>query len=77
MNDTPTADAARRPRWLKWPLILPAPADAGLSPGDWMRAELRRPPLVGDGVRLGPAMPAVRELRDGRIASVGLGLTAP
>ncbi len=29
MNDTPAADAARRPRRLKWPLILPAPADIG------------------------------------------------
>jgi cell volume regulation protein A len=55
---------------------LPVPPNAELSLRDWMRAELRRPPVAGDCVRLGPAMLAVRELQDGRIASVGLGLTA-
>ena len=55
---------------------LPVPPNAELSLCDWMRAELRRPPVAGDCVRLGPAMLAVRELQDGRIASVGLGLTA-
>lgn len=53
---------------------LPVPPHAGLSLCDWMRAELRRPPVVGDCVRLGPAMLAVRELRDGRITRIGLGL---
>ncbi len=55
---------------------LPAPDGPELSLGDWMQAELRRPPVAGDCVRLGPAMLVVREIQDGRIASVGLGLTA-
>jgi len=57
---------------------LPVPPhatqDAELSLCDWMRAELRRPPVVGDCVRLGPAMLAVRELQDGRITRIGFGL---
>jgi cell volume regulation protein A len=53
---------------------LPVPADAELSLCDWMRAELRRPPVVGDCVHLGQAMLAVRELQDGRISRIGLGL---
>lgn len=53
---------------------LPVPADAELSLCDWMRAELRRPPVVGDCVHLGPAILAVRELQDGRISRIGLGL---
>ncbi|MDO9074464.1 MAG: potassium/proton antiporter [Rubrivivax sp.] len=56
------------------PLPPNAAQDADLSLGDWMRAELRRPPVVGDCVRLGPAMLAVRELQDGRITRIGLGL---
>ncbi len=53
---------------------LPVPADASLSLADWMVAELRRPPVAGDSVRLGSAIFVVRGLRDGRISSVGLGL---
>lgn len=56
---------------------LPPPAQAGMALGDWMHAELRRPPVVGDCVHLGPAVLAVRELHDGRIARVGLGLGSP
>jgi cell volume regulation protein A len=56
------------------PVPTAAAADARLSLCDWMRAELRRPPVVGDCVRLGPAMLAVRELQDGRIKRIGLGL---
>jgi potassium/hydrogen antiporter len=54
---------------------LPAPADAMLPLGAWMAAELQRPPVAGDRVRLGSATLVVRDLSDGRIASIGLGLT--
>jgi cell volume regulation protein A len=53
---------------------LPVRADAELSLCDWVRAELRRPPVVGDCVPLCPAMLAVREPQDGRITRIGLGL---
>lgn len=53
---------------------LPAPADPGAPLRDWMAAELRRPPVPGDSLRLGRATLVVREVRDGRIAAVGLGL---
>jgi potassium/hydrogen antiporter len=55
---------------------LPAPAAADQPLGDWMEAELRRPPVVGDEVHIGPAMLVVRELREGHIVRVGLGLQA-
>ncbi len=53
---------------------LPPPADVSVSIGDWMAAELRRPPVVGDSLQLGSAVFAVRALEAGRISSVGLGL---
>lgn len=53
---------------------LPAPNDASASLGKWMAAELRRAPVAGDIVRLGPAILAVREVTDGMISSIGLGL---
>jgi cell volume regulation protein A len=53
---------------------LPLPAEAALSVAEWMTAELRAPPVAGDTVRLGPAIFVVRELRDGCICRVGLGL---
>ncbi len=53
---------------------LPAQADVSVSLGDWMAAELRRPPVAGDSVRLGPATLVVRELEGGTISSIGLGL---
>ncbi len=53
---------------------LPAPADAALPLGDWMAAELGRPPIAGDSVQLGAAVFVVRELDAGAISSVGLGL---
>ena len=53
---------------------LPAPAQPSLPLGDWMTAALRRPPVAGDSVRLGPATLVVREVADGRIARIGLGL---
>lgn len=53
---------------------LPAPSDTSASLGEWMAAELRRPPVAGDSVALGAAVLVVRGIEDGRIASVGLGL---
>ena len=53
---------------------LPAPADAAAALGDWMVAELRRPPVVGDSVRLGSAVLVVRQLEGDRIAGIGIGL---
>jgi potassium/hydrogen antiporter len=53
---------------------LPVPARAELPLADWMVDRLRRPPVVGDTLRLGPATLVVRELLQGRIARVGLGI---
>ncbi len=53
---------------------LPAPNDASASLGKWMVAKLRRAPVAGDIVRLGPAILVVREVTDGMISSIGLGL---
>jgi potassium/hydrogen antiporter len=53
-------------------LAVPAGSDATL--GEWMAAELRRPPIVGDSVALGAAVLVVRDIRDGAIAGIGLGL---
>jgi cell volume regulation protein A len=55
---------------------LPTPPQADRTLADWMAAELRRPPVIGDSVKLGPATLAVRALEGGRIRSVGLGLPA-
>jgi cell volume regulation protein A len=55
-------------------LSLPADSGAALTLGDWMAAELRRPPVAGDSARLGAAVLVVRSVQDGRIAGVGLGL---
>jgi len=53
---------------------LPQPPDAALALGDWIAAALRRPPVAGDTLQLGSATLVVRELRDGIITRVGLGL---
>ena len=53
---------------------LPAPPDPSVALGDWMTAALRRPPVAGDSVRLGAATFVVREVADGKIASIGFGL---
>ncbi len=53
---------------------LPLPADGAMPLGEWMTAELRRPPVAGDSVRLGPAALVVRDVQGGSIASIGLGL---
>ncbi len=57
-------------------LPLPAAAQADLPLGEWMVLQLRRPPVAGDRVVLGPATFVVRELAGGRILRVGLGLTS-
>ncbi|MEO8250268.1 MAG: potassium/proton antiporter [Burkholderiales bacterium] len=53
---------------------LPMPADSSPSLADWMAGELRREPVAGDSVLLGPAALVVREVEDGKISSIGLGL---
>ncbi len=55
---------------------LPAPSDTTASLGEWMAAELRRPPVAGDSLTLGPAVLVVRGIEEGRISSIGLGLPA-
>lgn len=51
---------------------LPAPAAAVGSLGEWLAAELGRPPIAGDHVTLGPATFVVREIRDDAIVRIGL-----
>lgn len=53
---------------------LPRPEGAEGRVSDWMQKVLRRPPVAGDTVALGPATLVVRAIADGRIAQVGLGL---
>ncbi len=54
---------------------LPGAGDASLTLADWMTGQLRRPPVVGDEVRLGSATFVVRAIRDGQIDAIGLGLS--
>lgn len=56
---------------------LPPPDDPAQPLGDWLVAALRRPPVPGDSVALGPAMLVVRALHEGRISSIGFGLGPP
>ncbi len=53
---------------------LPAPAGANATLGDWVAAELRRPPVPGDSLRLGQATLVVRAVHEGRITAIGMGL---
>ena len=53
---------------------LPEPPRADLPVAAWMADALKRPPVVGDAVALGSATLAVREMEDGRITRIGLGL---
>jgi cell volume regulation protein A len=53
---------------------LPEPPHAERPVAVWMTDALKRPPVVGDAISLGPATPAVREMAQGRITGVGLGL---
>ena len=55
---------------------LPTAGDGSATLGDWMVAELRRAPVAGDTVTLGAATLVVREIDDGRISRIGLGLQA-
>jgi cell volume regulation protein A len=51
---------------------LPEPARGDEAIEQWLAAELGRPPIPGDSVRLGTATFVVRELAGGRITRVGL-----
>ncbi|WP_418318741.1 potassium/proton antiporter [Piscinibacter sakaiensis] len=53
---------------------LPAPDDASATLGDWMAAEIGRPPVAGDTVALGTATFVIREMDGARIVAIGLGL---
>jgi len=53
---------------------LPVPEQTSASLADWMHSELRRPPVAGDSVGLGSAVLVVREVTEGRISGIGLGL---
>jgi cell volume regulation protein A len=53
---------------------LPMPATGAGTVSDWLRDQIRRPPVVGDRVRLGTATLIVRALQGNRIVGVGLSL---
>lgn len=53
---------------------LPVPADSTGDVATWLKGELRRPPVVGDGALLGSAELSVRALEGGRITRVGIRL---
>ncbi len=55
---------------------LPPAPDGLATLGEWMAAQIRRPPVAGDRVRLGPALLIVRRLDGNRIMRVGLSLLA-
>jgi cell volume regulation protein A len=53
---------------------LPVPADSQHSVGSWLRQELNRPPVEGDGALLGHAEISVRSMDGERIQQVGIKL---
>jgi potassium/hydrogen antiporter len=53
---------------------LPPAPDEHATLGTWMAAQIRRPPVAGDRVALGPALLIVRRLEGNRITRVGLSL---
>jgi len=53
---------------------LPVPAQQSMPVGEWIAAELDRPPVVGDSVRHGNATFVVRGLQGSKISRVGLGI---
>ena len=53
---------------------LPATAEPQADVATWLRAELRRPPVVGDGALLGAAELSVRAMDGNRITRVGIRL---
>lgn len=58
-------------------LPLPVPVSPQLPLASWLAARIRRPPVVGDAVRLGVATLVVREMQGPQIAKVGLRLPLP
>lgn len=53
---------------------LPMPSLPSMPLGEWLAAELDRPPVVGDSIRHGNATFVVRELQGSKISLVGLGI---
>ncbi len=53
---------------------LPVPAESDQDVAAWLRAEIRRPPVVGDHAMLGHAELSVRRMDGQRIARVGIKL---
>jgi cell volume regulation protein A len=53
---------------------LPVPAESDQDVEAWLRAEIRRPPVVGDHAMLGSAELSVRRMDGQRIARVGIKL---
>ncbi len=53
---------------------LPVPANADQDVDAWLRAEIRRPPVVGDHAMLGNAELSVRRMQGQQIARVGIKL---
>ena len=53
---------------------LPVPAESQTDVATWLREELHRPPVVGDGAMLGAAELSVRAMDGGRITRVGIRL---
>ncbi|MBD3892475.1 potassium/proton antiporter [Hydrogenophaga sp.] len=53
---------------------LPLPANAQQAVGQWLQAELNRPPVLGDHALLGHAEISVREMKAERISRVGIKL---
>lgn len=53
---------------------LPLPAEPHADVAAWLRADLRRPPVVGDGSLLGAAELSVRAMDGDRITRVGIRL---
>jgi potassium/hydrogen antiporter len=53
---------------------LPVPGEPTQAVGDWLQAELHRPPVPGDCVHLGTAEISVRDMKGKRIGHVGIKL---
>jgi cell volume regulation protein A len=53
---------------------LPVPNEPTQAIGDWLQAELNRPPVPGDSVLLGTAEISVRDMKGKRIGHVGIKL---
>lgn len=53
---------------------LPLPPKAAVAIGQWLSESLRREPVIGDALRLGPATLSVRAMDGAKITAVGLKL---